>query len=131
MTMTTPVGLQRGAIVLVHPDPTRGHEQRGVRPAVILSEAAVSRPLGLWTVVFGTKADHKKHKPFPTWTLVPASPASGLKLGTYFMAEQVRAVSVERIQATLGRMPAEDLRQVSARFAAVHGLASMTKLLGD
>ena len=33
--------LGRGAVVLVDLDPTVGHEQRGVRPAVLVSDPAV------------------------------------------------------------------------------------------
>ncbi len=35
------MNLIRGTIVLVSLDPTRGHEQRGVRPCVIITDAEV------------------------------------------------------------------------------------------
>ncbi len=34
--------LERGTIVLVELDPTQGHEQRGVRPCIVVSDPAVN-----------------------------------------------------------------------------------------
>ena len=34
--------LARGTVVLVELDPTRGHEQRGVRPCIVVSDPAVN-----------------------------------------------------------------------------------------
>ena len=34
--------LERGTLVLISLDPTRGHEQRGTRPCVVVSDAEIS-----------------------------------------------------------------------------------------
>ena len=50
--------LPRGTVILVHLDPTIGHEQRGVRPCVVVSDPFVTEdqrfPLAVVVPVTGT-----------------------------------------------------------------------------
>lgn len=60
MGQKTSVTLDRGTIVLVELDPTVGHEQRGVRPCIAVSDPAVN-------------ADQR----FPLIAVVPVTGTSG------------------------------------------------------
>jgi len=105
--------MRRGEIRLVDLDPVRGSEASKRRPAVIVSNdransmaAQVGR--GVVTVVPVTS---NIDRIFPFQALLPAG-ATGLPQDSKAQAEQVRAISVERLGAILGRAPADVMAQL-------------------
>jgi len=99
--------MQRGDIHLIDLEPTRGSEANKRRPAVLVSNdranAAADRlGHGVVTVVPVTSNVARIH---PFQTLLPAE-GTGLRVDSKAQAEQVRSVSVERVGALVGRVPA-------------------------
>lgn len=95
--MTEP--LARGAIVWVQLDPTRGREQAGTRPAVVLSsDAYLDAVPDLAIVVPVTTRDRgwPHHVPL-------AGRELSLPRTSFAMTEQPRTISRGRISGTAGR----------------------------
>lgn len=98
----------RGEIRLVDLGPVRGSEANQRRPAVIVSDdransIATRLGRGVVTVVPVTG---NTDRIFPFQALLPAS-ATGLSQHSKAQAEQVRSIAAERLDAILGRAPAD------------------------
>ncbi len=108
----------RGQVWLIDLDPTRGHEQAGTRPALIMSVDPFNQTaLGLAVVVPITS----RAKEFPLHVRVEP-PEGGLQRISYIKCEDVRSVSCERLNKPLGRVSPAVLRQVEQRLRMVLGL---------
>jgi mRNA interferase MazF len=99
--------MRRGEIVSVNLDPAQGAEANKTRPAVIVSNDAANATAtrlgrGVITVVPVTS---NITRIYPFQVLLPAE-QTGLPHDSKAQAEQVRSVSVERIGARLGQLPA-------------------------
>ncbi|MGL5819240.1 MAG: type II toxin-antitoxin system PemK/MazF family toxin [Phycicoccus sp.] len=75
----------RGDVAWVSMDPTRGHEQRGHRPHLVLSDERLARTMGLVIAVPMTSA----RRPWATRV--------ALCDGSYAIGEQPRTFSVSRV----------------------------------
>ena len=98
--------MRRGDICTVNLEPVRGLEADKQRPAVIVSNdgantTAARLGQGVLTVVPVT-ANIRRVYPFQV--LLPARD-SGLRRDSKAQAEQVRSIAVERVGATIGRVP--------------------------
>lgn len=98
--------MQRGEIRLTDLDPVLGSEAGKRRPGVLVSNDRAN-----WTadrlgrgVVTMVPVTSNIERLFPFQTLLPAD-LTGLRRDSKAQAEQVRAVSVERIGPVLGRVP--------------------------
>jgi mRNA interferase MazF len=103
----------RGEVRLVDLEPSRGSEADKRRPAVLVSNdaanaAAARHGRGVVTVVPLTS---NVTRVLPFQTLLPAE-QSGLRVDSKAQAEQVRAVSVDRVGRSLGHLPAELMTQL-------------------
>jgi mRNA interferase MazF len=80
----TPYVPRQGDFVAVTFDPQSGHEQRGRRPALVVSKDAFNRGTGLAMVcpVTNTRRDFPFHVPVP----------AGSRLSGFVMVEQVKAL---------------------------------------
>ena len=113
-----PAAPARGQVWLVDLDPTRGHEQAGMSPALVVSVDSFNQtPLGLVVVVPLTS----KAKEFPLHVRVNP-PEGGLQVTSFAKCEDVRSVSRERLTKPLGRVTPAVLRQVEDRLRLVLGL---------
>ena len=101
--------LGRGSVILVDLDPTLGHEQRGIRPCVVVSdsEGALNQRFPLICVVpiSGTAG---------TGLLYPAllPGASGLGKASFALIDQIRAVDKRRIRRVFGRISALEITMI-------------------
>ena len=108
----------RGDIWTVNLDPTKGHEQAGDRPAVVLSVDRFNHgPAGLVIVVplTSTQRDlpiHIKIEP----------PEGGLTRTSFAMCEMVRSISMARLDAYWGRLSGQSLASVSECVRILLGL---------
>jgi mRNA interferase MazF len=98
--------VRRGDICTVTLDPARGSEADKQRPAVIVSNDGANTTAarlghGVVTVVPVTS---NIRRVYPFQVLLPAHD-SGLQRDSKAQAEQVRSIAVERIGATIGRVP--------------------------
>ncbi len=99
--------MRRGEVRLTDLDPARGGEADKRRPAIVVSNdranaTAARLGRGVITVVPITS---NVARVFPFQVLLPAR-LTGLRVDSKAQAEQVRAVSVERLGPVLGRLPA-------------------------
>jgi mRNA interferase MazF len=98
--------VHRGAIFLVNLDPARSSEANKQRPAIIVSNdgansAAERNGQGVITVVPVTS---NITRVYPFQVLLPAE-VSGLSVDSKAQAEQVRAISIDRLGAAIGEVP--------------------------
>lgn len=108
-------------------DPPEGGEQGYMRPAVVVSSDGMNElPLDVVIVVPSTtkRRENPRTGKVPS-NLVEVHPSSvnGLTEISYFMSEQVRAVSkAVRMKRRVGFMPAKDMRRLEAALCLVMGL---------
>ncbi len=105
--------MRRGEVRLTDLEPARGSEADKRRPAIVVSNdhanaTAARLGRGVVTVVPVTSSVARV---FPFQTLLSAE-LTGLRVDSKAQAEQVRAVSVERLGPVLGRLPASVMDQV-------------------
>lgn len=107
--------LQAGDLVWVDLDPTRGREQGGARPAVVLTDREFHRRNVIAIVCPVTS----NASPWPTKVLLP----EGLPVTGAILVDQVRTLdrSVRGFRP-IGRVPDELLAEVRGRLAAVLGI---------
>jgi len=106
--------ISRGDIWLIYLGPTRGKEQRGTRPALIVSDDRLNQSeAGLVIVVPLTSKDKGIDSHIP---LYPSQ--DDIKAPSYAACEQIRAISKERLKKKWGAASAEKMAQVeeSIRF---------------
>ena len=100
------VRLERGAVVLLSLDPTTGHEQRGTRPCVAVSDPDViaDQRFALVAVVpvTGTPGEGALYPPLQPGT-------SGLAKPSYVLIDHLRSVDKRRIRRVYGVLPPEEL----------------------
>jgi mRNA interferase MazF len=114
------VKVERGTVVLVELDPTVGHEQRGVRPCIAVSDPAVNAeqrfPLIAVVPLTGTPG-HGALYP----ELSPGK--SGLTKTSYALVDHVRSIDKHRIRRVYGRVTKDDLTAVDQGLELFLGLA--------
>lgn len=111
--------LPRGSVVLVQLDPTKGHEQQGTRPCVVVSDSDVS-----------------EDQRFPLLAVVPISSSagegalypelkpgrSGLHRASFALVDQVRSIDKRRVTGAFGRLPADELAAIDEGLRLFLGL---------
>jgi mRNA interferase MazF len=114
------VDLVRGTIVLVSLDPARGHEQRGVRPCVIITNPEViqDQRFPMVCVVPVTKMQGEGAL-YPS--LNPGS--SGLRTRSYVLVDQLRSVDKRRITKIFGQISGEELKKIDEGLRLFLGLS--------
>lgn len=100
-------GILRGEIRWADLTPTRGHEQAGQRPVLILSHNVFNDRSG--TVIAVALTSQPPRAAFPL-TLELTTPR--LPKRSWVKISQIRTLSVERIGKRLGKVSPEELDQV-------------------
>jgi mRNA interferase MazF len=107
--------MRRGDVVWVDFEPVRGSESNKRRPAVVVSNDGANTTAerlgrGVVTVVPITSNVRKVH-PFQ---VLLAADRCGLERASKAQAEQVRPVSIDRIGAAIGRLPADEIDELDS-----------------
>ena len=114
--MTT---LDRGTVVLVELDPTVGHEQRGVRPCVAISDPAVNIdqrfPLIAVVPLTGTPGEGALYP-----SLSPGS--SGITKPSYALIDHLRSIDKRRIRRVFGVLAGDELEAIDQGLRLFLGL---------
>jgi len=101
---------KRGEIWLIDWSPSRGSEQAGFRPALIIqTDAANSNPRYPNTIVMAIST---KGKPVPFHVVLKPCKSNGLSEVSYVKCEQILTVSKERLLRKLGAIGTEELQQI-------------------
>lgn len=102
----------RGEVWLADLNPTRGHEQAGRRPVLVVSEDLFNRgPAGLAIVLpmTSTVGSVPSHVPI-------SPPEGGVKSRTAILCEAVRSVAVGRLVARWGAVDRQTMSAVEDRL---------------
>ena len=103
---------------MVNFNPTRGHEQAGTRPALVLSVDAFNHgPAGLVVVLPVTS----RAKGIP-WHVVLEPPEGGVTVRSFVKCEDIQSVSQERLLRRLGVVATATLDAVEDRLRILLGL---------
>ena len=121
--------VSRGQIYFVKLSPTRGREQAGRRPVLVVSADAINRQPLVVTVVVGTRSKNVP-RDYPTNVRVTAS-ETGLPHDTVFLCFQLRSLDASRFldpktrQPNLaGTMPPARMSEVDEALKLVLALSS-------
>jgi mRNA interferase MazF len=102
----------RGEIWLVDLNPTRGHEQAGRRPGLVVSVDLFNQgPAGLAVVIPITTRE--KGIPFHVEIKIPEG---GLTKRSFIKCEDIRSISKERLAQKLGRVSRSTMAAVEDRL---------------
>lgn len=108
----------RGEIWQVNLNPTRGHEQSGIRPALVVSDNTFnSGPAGLVIVLPITST--AKGIPFHVEV---KPPEGGLTMRSFVKCEEIRCIAKERLMARLGSATDHTLEAAEDRLKIVLSL---------
>ena len=108
----------RGEVWLVNLDPTKGREQAGNRPALIVSVDRFNH--GAAELVIACPITSKA-KGVPTHVQVD-SPEGGLSLQSFIKCEDVRSISKSRLLSRFGAVSSETMSKVEERLAILLGI---------
>lgn len=97
----------RGDIVWADLNPTRGHEQAGLRPVLVVSNDVFNERSG--TVIALAITSQEQRAGFP---LTYELPEKTLPKRSWVKISQIRTLSTERLGKRLGRVVPEDLLQI-------------------
>lgn len=95
--------ISRGEIYFVNLDPTKGREQAGRRPVLVVSADAINRQPLIIAVVVGTDAKNVP-RDYPTNVRVTAKD-TGLPMDTVFLCFQIRSLDPARFYDPKTRRP--------------------------
>ena len=118
--------IHRGEIHFVNLDPTKGREQRGRRPVLVVSVDAINAQPLVATVVVGTDAKNVS-RDYPVNIRLPAE-ETGLPRDTVFLCFQIRSLDPSRFQDStgdsrpVGRLSPERMQAVDEALRNVLGL---------
>ncbi len=110
-------GILRGDVVWADLNPVKGHEQGGIRPVVVISADVFNQRSG--TVIALAVTSQPPRAGFPL-TLEIASVEMPKR--SWIKIHQIRTLSIERLQGTIGRLAPEELSR------AIEGLQ---EIVGD
>jgi mRNA interferase MazF len=106
----------RGDIFWAELDPTRGHEQSGTRPVLILSEEVFNERSG--TVIAIAITSQEPRAGFP---LTLELDSQKLPKQSWAKISQIRTLSVKRLGSKLGRISPEELSQIVEGLSEIIG----------
>lgn len=108
----------RGEIWSVNLNPTRGREQAGTRPALIVSVDLFNHGAAELVVAIPITS---KEKNIPLHVKV-TSPEGGLSVTGFVKCEDVRSLSTSRLIKKLGRVSSQTIDAVEDRLKILLGL---------
>lgn len=100
-------GILRGDVLWADLDPTKGHEQSGKRPVLVLSHDVFNERSG--TVIAAILSSQPPRAGFP---LTLELDAAWLPKKSWVKISQVRTLSTKRLGKKMGRVPPEVLDQI-------------------
>jgi mRNA interferase MazF len=114
--MTTGYAPAAGDLIWTDFDPTRGREQAGRRPALVISAAAFTAYTGLAVVCPITS----RVRPFPTSVVLPQGlPISGEILTSHLRSIDTLARPIRYAGASVGQTVAQEVRAKLESFIAI------------
>ena len=110
------MAVKRGEVWRADLSPTRGTEQAGVRPVLVVqSDRANAHSPHTIIVPFTTRI---RQKLLPSHVLVPAG-EGGLTQDSVALCEQIRVVDTSRLISKLGDLPAPRMQEIDDALRAI------------
>ena len=100
--------IKRGEIWLANLSPTKGREQAGMRPVLIMSSDYFNQ--GFAEIVFAVPITSKSKNIRSHISVFP--PEGGLTMTSFIMCEAMRSISKERLEKHLGSVSSATLHEV-------------------
>jgi len=100
--------MRQGEIWFAELNPTKGSEQSGRRPVVIISGNTLNDALPIVIVVPITS----KIKSYPTCVLLRPNRTNGLKKESEAIPFQIRTITKKRLVKRIGRISPDELREI-------------------
>ncbi|HET8579651.1 MAG TPA: type II toxin-antitoxin system PemK/MazF family toxin [Nitrospiraceae bacterium] len=108
----------RGEVWLADLSPTRGHEQTGQRPVLVVSVSEFNRGPAELVVVLPITSTVR---PIPLHVIVQP-PEGGLRAASRLLTDGVRSISTERLVERWGQVSTETMEAVEERLRTLLGL---------
>lgn len=113
------MSLGRGAVVVVELDPTVGHEQRGVRPCIVVSGPDIISdqrfPLVCVVPITATPGEGLLYPP-----LAPGK--SGLAKKSFALIDHLRSIDKRRVRRVFGELAADQIAAIDEGLTVFLGL---------
>jgi mRNA interferase MazF len=110
--------VSRGEVWMVDFNPTRGHEQAGRRPALVVSINQLNHGPAQLVIILPITS---KFRGIPTHVQIDP-PDGGLKKQSFALCEAMRSVSADRFAKRLGSVSPAILRAAEDRLRILLGL---------
>lgn len=111
--------LDRGTMVLAGLDPTIGHEQRGVRPCILVSDPEVTEdqrfPVLCVVPITGTRGHGALYPPLDAGS-------GGLRKRSFALLDQIRTIDKRRVRKVFGKIAPAELEAVDEGLRLLLGL---------
>ena len=115
--------VRRGDVVVVELDPTRGSEQRGTRPCLVVQNDVGNKNASTTVVVPFTTSFGEKLYPFEVLVEADECP---LREDSVALCNQIRTISIEhRIHEVLGPIPDDRMAEVDTALEYSLGLRAV------
>jgi mRNA interferase MazF len=98
----------RNEVWLINLNPTKGHEQSGRRPCLVISSDSLNHSPAELVIVLPITS---KDKGIPSHVPIEP-PEGGLTLRSYIKTEDIRSVSTERLEKRLGAVTNSTMNSV-------------------
>jgi mRNA interferase MazF len=102
---------QPGEVYWAKTEHGKGHEQRGRRPVVVVTDSRITAMGLTWAIPLSTT-----RRGWPTHVQVEVGGQT-----SYAMCEQLRATAVERLDGRLGRVAYEQLAEIRSVLHSIIG----------
>ena len=112
--------MPRDEIYYADLDPTRGSEQAGLRPVLVVQRDSISRYTSTVVIVPFTSSQVDRYRQLPSCVFV-AQGVGGLTADSVALCHQVRVITQERLQGRLGALPGSLMREVEKALALTLG----------
>jgi len=111
--------MQFGDIYLVEIPLSSGHEQAGLRPAVIVQEIGVEK---MPTVLIVPLTSKLKAKDFPFTLVIEPDQSNNLNAVSVCLVFQIRAIDKKRLQKKIGRIGQVEIDLLKRNLKEIMGL---------
>lgn len=115
------MSIKRGDLFWVDLDPTRGSEQSGRRPVVVIQNDIGNEFAP--TVIVAPMTTRNFTKEYPTNVPIPRA-ASGLKEDSTVLLSQIRTLDKKRMEKKIGHLPQAFLERVDRAIKISLGLGT-------
>lgn len=112
--------VKRRDLFYVNLDPTKGSEQAGTRPVLVVQNDVGNEYAP--TVIIAPLTTQAFSKRYPTNVNIPKGTA-GLKEDSTVLLSQIRTIDKSRLERRLGHLPSDLMRQVDEAIKISLGLA--------